>query len=181
MDLIEQAVLALNEQTEKYEYGCFMLSLPPSAKDQLSGLLDEKVKIIERETYPHVTILYGVLERPNLNDDIRRFGRRLENVWVVANRIDIFRQPHKNQDVVVVLAMNNLGPINTALINTIGTASIRPSEYPFNPHITLAYVEPGTADHLMGLPVDGVWKVDQAIFAAPVTNDQVKVPLGFDQ
>jgi len=142
----------LNEQkNEEKTYGCVMME--PNKIDgweekHLAGI-DEKDVYIKPsddsyglEENPHVTVLYGIHEDevdPSVVTDM--IEQKMEPIKVKISEIDIFE--NEEYDVVKynVPVTDELKEYREMFMNSFENTQTFPEYYP---HITLAYVKPGT-------------------------------------
>lgn len=130
----------------KYECGCLMLKLDIPAWSALVRTLFDTNDIYETEIAgdygleltPHCTILLGINDSQfNLLDVVQRFPK----ININTDKIDYFRQ--QEYDVLKFnIRSQELHDINSQIQKLTNTAS----SYSYNPHATIAYLKPGTAD-----------------------------------
>ena len=150
MDKTSKAILNLiNEGVGSA--GCLMVNFPLADSIEILKWVDETVPsevVITPEREVHITILYGVSPDVPVSE-IQSFVESLPLVVVKLGSVGFFKQA--DQDV-MKLAVDSpqLQEINQKLKEFIGAHNIEPSKYEYNPHLTLAYVKPGSLQHLEG-------------------------------
>jgi hypothetical protein len=131
--------------------GCLMVNFPLTDSVEILKWVQENVPqecIITPEREIHVTVLYGI--KPTVPvSEIQAFVESLPMVVAKLGPISFFNQP--DQDVLkVTVDSPQLQEINQKLKEYLGEHNIEPSKYPYNPHLTLAYVKPGSVEQLNG-------------------------------
>jgi len=129
-----------------------------------------------RETEPHITVLYGLLE-PEPSDALRQIVRRTSPFWIRLGPTSLF----ENEDF-DVLKFSVVSPDLEALSGAIRQACPNENKYPkYIPHATIAYVKKGRAKHLNGLypfegypPVPSEFEANTLIFSAAGDDDDPK-------
>jgi len=138
----------INEKTEQqsYDYGCLMCSFEIPKWDKLiRGLVDEndiynnKEDEYGFEVAPHCTILYGFAENVN-HESLKEYLMPSHHIGILFNDISVFET--KEYDVL------KFGCTSKAL-----TSMHKATKHYFdnkwehdgyNPHVTIAYLKPGT-------------------------------------
>ncbi len=147
------------------KYGCLMAF--PS--QDLAAKIQEIVKVIEerlgsalKEAEPdsHVTVLWG------LSDDdptpIKKLFGTQEPISATLGEIEKFA--NDGEDVIHISVKS---PILYELNKKAKTLPHKESEFDYHPHLTLAYVEPGSCDGLLGWnPGFGTVTFDKLIFSS---------------
>ncbi len=128
-----------------------MVNFPLADSVEILKWVNENVPpeiIITPEREIHITILYGV--KPDvLVSEVQAFVESLPMVVVKLGSINFFNQP--DQDVLkITVDSPQLQEINKKFQEYLGDHNIEPSKYPYNPHLTLAYIKPGSLQHLEG-------------------------------
>lgn len=151
MDNTSKAILNLiNEGAGSA--GCLLVNFPlPDAVEVLKWV-DENVPaefIVTPEREIHVTVLYGVKPEVPVSE-IQSFVESLPYVVLKLGKVSFFHQA--DQDVLKVeVESPQLQEIHQRLRKHLGEHNIEPSKYPYNPHLTLAYVKPNSVDTLDGV------------------------------
>lgn len=115
---------------------------------------------------PHITVLYGIhatdpsVELMDIVETYPKFTITLSNVSLFKG------SEHDNPFDVIKLDINcpDLHVLNTAFKECCEYTS----DYPdYKPHATIAYVQPDTHDHLVGLPAYQGWSfvIDKIMFS----------------
>lgn len=138
-----------------HPYSTTMLCLEDAVSDDIAaaaliGMLpqviaDEDLTESGRETNLHITTKYGLMtSNPN---EVRLFVRSYGKVNVTVGKTGVFH----NQDIDVVY-LEISGDTLYGLSNLIGGSIPNEDAWPtYKPHITLAYVKPGTGDKYAGI------------------------------
>lgn len=150
MDKTSKAILTLiNEGVGKA--GCLMVDFPLVDSVEILKWVSENVPeecIVTPEREVHITVLFGVKESVPISE-IQAFVEQLPFVVAKLGSVSFFHQP--DQDVLKIeVESPQLQSINKALREYLGEANIEPAKYPYNPHLTLAYVKPGACAQLEG-------------------------------
>lgn len=104
--------------------------------------------VLEHEHEKHITILYGIKDHVPIST-IQKFVETLPMIVVKLRSVSMFHQPM--QDVLkITVESPQLQEINTSLIEYLGPNNVEPSQYAYNPHVTLAYIKPNSLPHLDG-------------------------------
>ena len=102
-----------------------------------------------REAAPHVTLLYGITEDestalPKLRRALKGFGQ----VRIRLGRVGMFEVPSKGFDVVKVdVVSEDLQRLRKKIEATVQYETDFPD---YQPHVTIAYVQPGSAKRFVG-------------------------------
>jgi len=156
-------------------FGCLMVRLPVADSVEIQKWVDENIPsdvIITPERELHVTLLYGIKPEVPLSE-VQAFVEKQPYVVFRTTSIGLFKQD--NQDVVkITVDSAQLAEINRSLKEYLGEANVEPSKYDYNPHITLAYVLPGSCDHLDGNGrFDGyVYLIKEATYSEPGSKEK---------
>jgi len=157
---------------EAYSYGCAMIDLPDQQGDHIiqwgrANILPEHLYTDSEqpddfgyENHPHITVKYGLLGQ-DVPPELYSIVKRTQPFPVYLGVITLFRNDKFD---VVKLDIESPG---LRLLN--GQISQLPNEdkYPnYHPHSTVAYVKPGTCDHLEGVDLFDVDGAPSAEFIA---------------
>jgi len=133
------------------DFGCLMVTFPVIDAIEIIKWVDDNVPpecIITPEREIHITVLYGIKSTVPVSE-IQSFVESTPYVVAKLGSIDFFNQP--DQDVLkITVESPQLLEINKKLIETLGAENVDISKYPYNPHVTLAYVTPGSVQALKG-------------------------------
>lgn len=167
--VLEAAIVAGNEEVvhhiiglQQYKFGSTQVQLPPDVAERLFALgrsiPDDDIFEPEggRETDAHVTVKYGLLEpdaallsqvivnRGASTPTLNKYGA----ITLTLGKTAMFSTP--DYDVVfVTVDSQDLQALNRAISNGVPVAPTAHSEY--QPHATVAYVQPGTGVKYVGL------------------------------
>lgn len=135
------------------ESSILMLEIPELTErvvlERKQGLISPSV-IDENEPEPHVTLLYG-LEHQQPEMDMIDVFETYPKFSVMLGAIDIFEAHESNSgsDVVIVKIES---PDLHVLHHTVREMyNVEQMYDEYRPHLTLAYVQPNSCDHLRGL------------------------------
>jgi len=138
-----------------YEYSSTQINLPDPLNSWMAkwgrmNIPDEDLWYDKdggcgRETEPHITVLYGILDRKP-SPDLLAILRRTKPFTIRLGKVSLFEQ--EDHDVVKFEVISE-DLVN--LSNAVRTACPNENKYPnYTPHCTCAYVKKGTAVHLAG-------------------------------
>jgi hypothetical protein len=118
-----------------------------------------------RETEPHITVLYGLLE-PTPSEELREIVRGTKPFTIALGPISFFEQD--DHDVVKFTVISE--PLKQ-LSDAIRLACPNENKYPkYIPHATVAYAKKGRVDHLKGvMPFEGYPPVPNEFEATRLT------------
>lgn len=139
-----------------YKYGCAMVHLPQDLGDFLLNwgklnIPDESLHVDEdngkgREDEMHVTVKFGLLA-DRLPDSVKEIAKNTEPFRVFLGNISFFR--NGEYDVVKIdVESPALRELNRQVSDAVPNEDKHPN---YNPHVTLAYVKPGSCDKLEGV------------------------------
>ena len=140
----------LNEQKTEQTYGCIMLNtkIPDWKENHISGIDPKDVYIKQYddsyglEQIPHITILYGIHEDeidPEVIIDVIK--AKMKPVTVTITNISIFEADEYDVVKYDIPATKQLLGYREMLERTFPNTQTFPE---YHPHMTLAYVKPGT-------------------------------------
>lgn len=153
--LAHRIVDELLEDAGPHKYSCVMINLPEELGEQIMAwgrlqIKDEDVFVDEkggmgREDEPHVTVLYGLLdEKPS--DVLLQVFEHTAPFDIKLGPCSLFKKPEYD-----VIKMEVISPFLHALNSNVRSVVAYENDYPdYKPHVTIAYVKPGTADRLEG-------------------------------
>lgn len=163
-------------------YGCILVRLPRDAADSIfrlqARIADEDFAPDGPETNPHVTVLYGLeddtptrIQQVVRENGLRPFTLRLGRLsYFSADEFDVLKID------VPDLSIRGLHNIFAERLEHVQT-------YPqYMPHITVAYVLPGTAEKYVGLPHDEsqTFIADHVTYSTPA-HEEFYIPLGAEE
>lgn len=163
------------------KFGCLMAMLPESLAAKLlewsKSRIDEST-LAENgiELEPHVTVLYGF----NLGFD----PEKVKDFWKGSIRFSVgtlkrFENPDKGYDVLVFgVESSGFRTLNGQMTKSLKD-EITPSEHKFNPHMTVAYVKPGTNKELDGeeWPFQEFITVNSLLYSEPNETNRETIAL----
>lgn len=183
--LAHRIVDSLLESSGPHDYSCVMINLPEDMANQVMAwgklhVKDEDVFVDKkggkgRETEPHVTVLYGLIDE-NPTDMLKQVFEHTAPFDIKLGVCSLFRNGEYD-----VLKMAVLSPFLHALNRNVCSVAVHENDYPtYEPHITIAYVKPGTCDRMEGaspwddpvklgvttLGQDGVFTAKEVIFSS---------------
>lgn len=134
-------------ENQKFDYGCLMVKFTPSWWHKFlneindEDLYDKKGEDLGKEEESHVTILFGFKDNEIKTEDIKNIVKDTQSFTIELTGISYF--DNEEYDVLKFdVKSNKLHELNNK-------ASNLPHEqlYPdYNPHMTIAYLQKGTAD-----------------------------------
>ena len=135
----------LEKQAHSASKGCLILQLPDSMRKKIREWKKENVpaaQIVEDEDDFHTTVLYGLKEEVTKKDILKHL--KPGPVDIELGKLKVFeaddRRPESD-----ALVLEVTSPALTKLHKKIKKAFNVESNYPdYNPHVTIAYVEPGS-------------------------------------
>jgi len=129
-----------------------------------------------KETELHVTVLYGL--ETHLPESIVRAVGDFRRFDIEFGKVRKFSQTEKGYDVLFVEAKSEELVNLNAQLKTLPHKSTHPT---YHPHMTLAYVKPGTGDHLVGnTMMEGMRGLVQRIVFSSKTKGKIGIPLRED-
>lgn len=154
--LAHRIVDILMEDQGPHKYSCVMINLPEELSNEIMAwgklqVRDEDVFVDEkggmgREDKPHVTVLYGLFDdKPS--DVLLQVFEHTAPFDIKLGAVKIFRN-----DTYDVVVLEVTSPFLHALNRNIRSVVAYENDYPdYKPHVTIAYVKPGTCDRLEGV------------------------------
>ena len=145
--------------------------------DAARGIPEEELGVDGYEHDPHITVKYGAV------DDLDVFRDTLKSVTpfnVKLGKVKVFI-PSESSGGQAPIVVEAIAPELTELHNLINsTMSAREDDFPYKPHVTLAYVKPEFAEKYEGSNVcEGIsFRVDSVIFSR---RDRSKVTVPLEQ
>ena len=162
------------------KFHCVMATIPP-----FGGLKKLQRQIPDEAIYdnpgfgrvldPHVTILYG-LHNENDYFAVRRMLQEVRSIPVELGEISKFTSEKYD-----VIKVDILSDVCERLHNKIKeTCENTQTHDGYKPHLTLAYVTPGSCDHLLGnKSLEGeVFNVKECIFSLADDSMEIPIPVG---
>ena len=172
----------------KREFGCLMVDAPPElAKDLQSWgkenipddiLYDDESGKYGREKDSHVTVNFGFVKDPEIADlvsTVRWFQER--PIEIRLGKLSKFT-PDKYDVIKVEVFSAELGALHDALM---ASYEIRDDHPEYKAHFTIAYVQKGSCDHLLGNDIfeDREYKLSKFDYSA-IDGEHKKFRLGPD-
>ena len=157
VDLLHQKPVDESLLMEGYNYACTLIELPPTHADFLLGwgkanITDEMLwnppdeDTMGRELEPHITAKYGI----TLNEvphELHQLMDQTPAFPVYMGVVSLFQQA--DHDVVKIAVESPwLRQLNARITKTLPCSGDKHPSY--NPHCTIAYVQKGSCDHLVG-------------------------------
>jgi hypothetical protein len=149
MALIKKLELFMEKKEEEvtYDYGCVMLDTPFENWNLITSMICEEdlVEVTEDikkaiEDEPHTTILYGLHKKVTM-DDVKEVFKDAKPITLKMSNLSCF----ENDDFDVLkfdVESTDLNKMNKSLTDNLEYST----DYPdYHPHITVAYLKPGTA------------------------------------
>ena len=139
----------------QYNYACLMVDAPPEIADTVilwgQANVPDDVLYVEddggcgRELECHVTVLYGMLTN-EVPDEVYEIAHTTRPFPVLVGNVSLFR--NEKFDVVKCdIESPGLRALNARIRSTVPNENKYPD---YKPHMTIAYVKKGAADHLEG-------------------------------
>jgi 2'-5' RNA ligase len=132
-------------ESKRRLYGCLMAALTIKGWSKLHALIDPediygtKEEGFGKETNPHVTVLFGFHDSPDVAEKLQALLPTTGPIEVPLVRLSHFETP--NYDVVKFeVVSEDLKRLNKWCAEHFPYTS----EYAYNPHVTLCYVKKGT-------------------------------------
>lgn len=154
----------------EYSYSCLMITVPPEIADFAMdwgrlNIQDESVFVDEedgsgRELDMHVTVKYGLTDA-KVPDAVYKIAHETTPFPILIGKVSLF----KNQKFDVVkceVQSQKLHELNAKISSSVPCVDTYPT---YNPHMTIAYVLPGSCDHLDGTDIFA--EADNRQFVAP--------------
>lgn len=148
--------------------------LPQVFSSRFNCMVDDPNEEYGKETTPHVTLLYGLVNENDFFPVFKTFSQ-IKTPTFKVGKLSSFRNPNKPYDVLVVeIASPDFHNINKVL-----RTFKNENKYPeYKPHMTLSYIKKGTCTELEGnhVWVGQEYQVPQAVWCH---KDRLKLPLAF--
>ena len=135
--------------------GCLMLTMPDEISRLISAWSDSHIdkKFLAgdgRESYSHCTVLYGFDQDTNI-DTVENQLNSYSPIDLSLGCVKRFpaseHRPDSDCIVIEVNASKQLRDLHTNLKDIFSVKTTFPT---YNPHITIAYIKPGSLQHLDG-------------------------------
>lgn len=145
---------------DTYDYASTSIAAPPEVADFIQnwGKLNIPDDVIAgeegRENHPHITVKYGLLSR-ELPAELKEIGKTTTPFPVFMGVISLFTTSPEHDVVKIDVESPWLRLLNKRVAGAVPHEDTYPT---YNPHLTLAYVQKGTCDHLVG---DDVFKTKE--------------------
>ena len=151
-------MIILSEAYHKYD--CVLLKFSKNAHNNLEFFKELQIKIPRENLYidprftntglekdPHITVLYGIIDREGYRKTYNAAQRILKRpINATVGMVSIFERP--DYDVLKVeIHSNDLRKFNEFLYKNVKNEWDFPD---YSPHITLAYIKKGTCKNLVG-------------------------------
>lgn len=150
--------------------GCLMVPLNIKDSLDIQKWVNENVppnNIITQEHEIHITVLYGI--KNTSPEKIIEFVSMIkEPIVFELKSINLFKQ--EDQDVLKIdVNSSQIIQLNKKLIEFLGEEGYEKSEYPFNSHLTLAYVKSKSCDIFEGHDKfnGSVYSINKLIYSEP--------------
>lgn len=141
------------ERSDDVSYGCLMADLKASDRKKFKDFTDkhiDKSKLgeygVEKEC--HVTVLYG-FHKTVATDKIKEFVETYGACELELGKVSKF-STDKYDVIKITVNTPSLKAINKACIKEFGKSVTLTHGTSYRAHLTLAYVEKGSHDHLIG-------------------------------
>jgi 2'-5' RNA ligase len=167
--------LFLEKEGGTYKFSCLMWNLSGFYKDLTIAWGNKNIPdsvlyndpdddTLGREDCPHITLKYGIHSHDpkEVEKVISGFGGFL----VEFGKISKFEKKGKYDVIKMEVEGRKLRELNALVSDNLECTD---SYKDYNPHITVAYVIPGSCDHLLGKYIfrDSVVKATQLVFSIP--------------
>lgn len=176
----------LEKSNGEYDFSCLMWYVPQFYKDLIiawgkKNIPDSKLFVDPedpnssgREDETHVTIKYGIHSKDPA--DVENVTKGFGSFLVELGKVSKFEKAGKYD--VIKLAVNGK---KLRELNAKVSASLECTDTykEYNPHITIAYVKPGSCDHLLDTDVfkDLKIKATELIFSIAGADNKVPIAL----
>ena len=140
----------------EHKFGTTDIVLPPEFGDFLIHWGDlhipddvlhvEQDEHLGREQEPHITVKYG-LKVPDVPEELRAVAKSTAPFSVLLGNVSLFTTNPKYDVVKLGVRSPELHTLNRRVADAVPHEDTYPT---YKPHVTLAYVEKGSCDHLEG-------------------------------
>lgn len=183
LSLLSEGVLS-EKKGVVYKYSCVMFEIP----DPTAGVIlnwgkrnikeewvyyDPEDPSLGREDHIHITVKYGLHDPyPScISELVKDFGE----FSIGFGEVSKFES--ENYDVIkLAISGDRLHELNKLIADNVEYTDKYPE---YNPHATIAYVKPGTCDHLLGRRDfdDLTAKCDKVQFSSKAADNKVFLPI----
>ncbi len=178
--------LMLENTNGEYKFGCLMWNAPTFYADLVMSWgrtnIPDKVLYIDpedpslgRENQIHLTLKYGI--HTSNPDDVQAVVKDFGHFLVEFGEISKFAKKDRYDVIKIAVDGKKLRRLNALVSAELKCTDSYPE---YNPHMTIAYVLPGSCDHLLGKFIfrDAAVKATELIYStANENNDKVKIDL----
>lgn len=178
--------LFLEKSDQTYDYSCLMWRCPQFYKDLIvawgkKNIPDENLFIDPedagssgREDDTHVTVKYGIHTKDP--QDIQNLVSGFGTFLVEFGKVSKFEKQGKYDVIKIAVNGKKLRELNAKVSAELECTDTY-KEY--NPHVTIAYVKPGTCDHLLDKDMfqDLRVKATELIFSIAGVDNKVTIAL----
>lgn len=136
---------------DSYSYASTSVQAPPEVADFIMewgrlNVPDDVIAEDGRENHPHITVKYGLLSK-ELPEELKEVAKTTKPFPIFMGVISLFTT-NPDHDVVKIDVES---PALRMLNKRVAEAVPHEDTYPdYHPHLTVAYVQKGTCDHLIG-------------------------------
>ena len=182
MSLLDKIKASLEKDAKVHENASTQIDLPPAAAARMLAVSrklvpDEDLAGDGRETRPHVTIKYGVRED---EATLKATVSSRMPFQIALGRVMVFTPGESSKGaapIVVEAFAKQLKGLHDAVGEAMG---VRPDDFPYVPHVTVAYVRPEEAEKYAGDDsfAGMTFEATAVTLSKHDDDDQVKLPLG---
>lgn len=134
---------------------CILLSLPKDLEAQILEWSANNISDADlynkdgkgREGSPHITAAYGI-DDEDIETSVTKALREIGSFSIKTGDIGFFIDPEKDYHVIKIAVDH--GPAEKLHEHIVDNVSMYDPTYEYHPHITLAYVKPGSCQDFVG-------------------------------
>jgi hypothetical protein len=180
--------LFVEKEGVEYKYSCLLFNLPKATSNLIIAygkkhipddvLYDDEDKDKGRENSPHNTVKYGLTTKKV--EDIKEITDLFSQFSIKLGKISKFKADKYDVIKIEIEDDKELRKLNKVISDTLDH---RDTHKIYNPHITIAYVIPGSCDKLLNKRIfkNLTLGVKELTLSIRGTTEKVKIPLKKDK